>query len=88
MIFYGQCPLCRKFIQLVSRKDFESFTNNDIILHAKREHPTEYVNWIMTHPFGFPFTEIKLDDEITEDEIYKKGDKVGDSGNTLVEQLA
>lgn len=33
------CPICRTRIDLVARKDFESFTGQEYQAHVAKEHP-------------------------------------------------
>lgn len=55
MTAYVTCPLCSKRIDLVERKDFESFTHREYQEHVKTEHP-EAVG-----PVGIPYAATRFD---------------------------
>lgn len=41
MEWFGKCPFCGKLIPLKKRKDFESFTCEEVEEHMDQEHPKQ-----------------------------------------------
>jgi hypothetical protein len=54
MIAFGICPVCTEQIEVLARKDFESFTGEEVITHIKAKHP-ETVD-----DFGVPYFRIEI----------------------------
>lgn len=73
--WYGRCPFCKKDIRLIERKDFESFTNTEVIDHMVIEHEQILDEWYAEHPFGLPYIYVYM--------YTSNGDEIGKEPNAL-----
>lgn len=60
MKWFGKCPFCGLVIELKKRKDFESFTGQEVEKHYEEKHPEE----LSRFGFGMPYFQVLAENEV------------------------